>query len=145
MSKFNYKFASIQRIKNTIEKKTQRELSQLELLLTKKKNEIIDLKNEKQKRKEEKFGRKTLKVHELKFYESVEKDYNEKIEKCIKEFEEIIKKIELKKEELIEKSKETKMFDKLEVKHKNEFQIEQNKIEQIELDDIGTKNFVRKK
>ena len=49
----------------------------------------------------------------------------------------------MKQEELVEKSKETKMFEKLKIKHHGEFIKDQNKLEQIELDDIATKKFVR--
>ena len=50
---------------------------------------------------------------------------------------------ENKVKELIKKSKETKTFEKLEEKHRAEFFKSQDKLEQIELDEIAVKEFNR--
>src|SRR3989339_303597 len=139
MAKFNYKFAAVQRIKSTIEKKVQKELSTIDLEIEKTKKVINDLILEKKQRKEEVKSKKSLKVSELNFYESLEKNINAKIELVEREIKKLEKKRIMKQLELVEKSKETKMFEKLEVKHFNDFVKEQNKIEQIEMDDIATK------
>ena len=143
MAKFNYKFASVQRIKYAIEKKTQKELSEIDIAIAKEIKKIADLEEERKKMKEEVLSKKSIKVVELKFYENFEKNVNEKIETIELEIKRLQKKRKMKQEELVEKSKETKMFDKLEIKHYNEFIKEQNKLEQVELDDIATKKFVR--
>lgn len=143
MAKFNYKFAAVQRIKNTIEKKVQKELSTIDLEIEKTKKIINDLTLEKKQRKEEVKSKKSLKVSELNFYESLEKNINAKIELVEREIKKLEKKRIMKQLELVEKSKETKMFEKLEIKHYGDFVKEQNKIEQIEMDDIATKKFVR--
>ena len=143
MAKFNYKFASVQRIKYAIEKKTQKELSEIDIAIAKEIKKIADLEEERKKMKEEVLSKKSIKVVELKFYENFEKNVNEKIETIELEIKRLQKKRKMKQEELVEKSKETKMVDKLEIKHYNEFIKEQNKLEQVELDDIATKKFVR--
>ena len=143
MAKFNYKFASVQRIKYAIEKKTQKELSEIDIAIAKENKKIADLEDERKKMKEEILSKKNIKVVELKFYENFEKNVNEKIETIEQEIKRLHKKRKMKQEELVEKSKETKMFNKLEIKHYNEFIKEQNKLEQVELDDIATKKFVR--
>jgi len=79
MAKFNYKFAAVQRIKSTIEKKVQKELSTIDLEIEKTKKVINDLILEKKQRKEEVKSKKSLKVSELNFYESLEKNINAKI------------------------------------------------------------------
>lgn len=143
MAKFNYKFASVQRIKYAIEKKTQKELSEIDLAIARENKKIAELEVERKKMKEEILSKKNIKVVELKFYENFEKNFNEKKETIELEIKELQKKRKMKQEDLLEKSKETKMFDKLEIKHYSEFIKEQNKLEQIEMDDIATKKFVR--
>jgi len=97
----------------------------------------------KNQRKAEVKAKKSLKVSELNFYENLEKTINGKIESVEKEIKKLEKKRAVKQMELVEKSKETKMFEKLEMKHYADFLKEQNKLEQIEMDDIATKKFVR--
>ena len=143
MAKFNYKFASVHRIKTAIEKKVQKELSIIDLEIERANKKIIDLETEKKKRKDEVLAKKSMKVAELNFYDNFEKNINEKINAVRIEIVDWQKKRKLKQEELIEKAKETKMFEKLEIKHYSEFKKEQNKLEQIELDDIATKKFAR--
>ena len=142
MAKFNYKFASVQRIKNAIEKKVQKELSIIDLEIERANKRINDLETEKKRIKEEVLAKKSMKVAELNFYDNFEKNINVKISSLKKEIIDWQKKRKMKQEELIEKSKETKMFEKLEIKHYGEFIKEQNKLEQIELDDIATKKYV---
>ena len=145
MAKFKYKFESIKRIKETIEKKTQKELSVIDLEIDKVKERIVKLLEDKKNRREERLAKKTLKVSELKFYENFDKSIDEKIELEKIELQSLLIDREEKKNELLEKSKETKMFDKLKEKHYLDFMKEQNKQEQIEIDDIATKKFVRGK
>ncbi|MBU2492268.1 MAG: flagellar FliJ family protein [Bacteroidetes bacterium] len=143
MAKFNYKFASVQRIKNTIEKKVQKELSVIDLEIEKAKIKLSELEAEKKRRKEELKLKKSVKVAELNFYDNFEKNMIVKINSVEKEILNLETSRRIKQEELVEKSKETKMFEKLEIKHHGEFLKEQDKLEQIELDDIATKKFVR--
>lgn len=143
MAKFNYKFASVQRIKNTIEKKVQKELSVIDLEIEKAKIKLSELEAEKKRRKEELKLKKSVKVAELNFYDNFEKNMIVKINSVEKEIMNLETSRRIKQEELVEKSKETKMFEKLEIKHHGEFLKEQDKLEQIELDDIATKKFVR--
>lgn len=143
MAKFNYKFDSVRRIKHAIEKKAQKELSEINIEIERAKKKIFELELERKKMKEEVLSKKNVKIAELKFYENFEKNINEKKETIEFEISELEKRKKLKQEELVERAKETKMFDKLEIKHYNEFVKEQNKLEQIELDDIATKKFVR--
>lgn len=143
MAKFNYKFESVKNVKIALEKKTQKELTLIEMEMVKREDEIKELVEEKTSHKKEMMSRKTMKVAELKFYADFEKVIDEKIEAKKSE----IKKLEVERnkkfEELTEKTRETKMFEKLEEKHKLEFKREQDKLEQIEIDDIATKKFIR--
>ncbi len=145
MGKFKYKFENIHRIKKTLEKKVQREISEIELEIDKRKSDIKTLLAEKHNKQAELKKRKTLKVSELQFHEQFFNNIDAKVLELSQEIEKLNEIREQKMEELIEKSKETKMFEKLEEKHFEKFQKEENKLEQLEMDDIATKKFVRSK
>jgi flagellar FliJ protein len=139
MAKFNYKFETIKKVKQIVEKKVQKEISVIELEIEKRKVEIKELEAEKIKTLEELRSKKSLKISELQFANNFEKLMDEKIEAIKNEILGLEKTKQKKLEELTQKSKETKMFEKLEEKHLQQFIIEQNKLEQIEIDDIATK------
>ncbi len=139
MAKFSYKYENIKRIKKIFEKEIQRQISELNIKiqrLNEYKEELIrEKENEKRKILEKSF----VENKELHFYSKFEKYINEKLEYV----EEKIKTLENEKkekiEELVQKSKETKIFEKLEEHHKNEFETEQNRLEQIRMDEIALK------
>ncbi len=143
MSKFQYKFETIKKVKQIVEKKVQKEIAVIELEIDKKKNSIEALLLEKQNTLAEYNKRTSLKISEIQFVSNFEKYIESKIE----EIKEEINKLEIVKNqktiELTQKSKETKMFEKLEEKHFNEYNIDLNKTEQKEIDDIANKKFSR--
>lgn len=143
MSKFHYKFETIKKVKQIVEKKVQKEIAVIELEIDKKKTSIEALLLEKQNTLSEYSKRTSLKIAEIQFVNNFEKYIESKIE----EIKEEINKLELvrqqKTAELTQKSKETKMFEKLEEKHFNEYNIDMNKAEQKEIDDIANKKFSR--
>jgi flagellar FliJ protein len=99
--------------------------------------EIKDLVEEK---KIELKNKNSLKVSELQFHEQFFLTIDKKVELINDDIVKLKKDKEIKMNELVEKSKETKMFEKLEEKHFEIFQKEENKLEQVEMDDIATKN-----
>lgn len=141
MSKFNYKFDTIKRVKQIIEKKVQKEIAVIELEIEKRTKEINDLINEKNITINEYKSKKSLKISEIQFVNGFEKLMDEKIDNIKLEIKKLEEVKAQKIEELNQKSKETKMFEKLEEKHLQEFINEQNRLEQIEIDDIATKKF----
>ncbi|MGD8777607.1 MAG: flagellar export protein FliJ [Ignavibacteria bacterium] len=145
MAKFKYKFENIHRIKKTIEKKVQREVAEIELEIDRRLAEVKNLLAEKQEKKIELKNKKSLKVSELQFHEQFFLTIDKKVELINDDIVKLKKDKEIKMNELVEKSKETKMFEKLEEKHFEIFQKEENKLEQVEMDDIATKKFVRSK
>ncbi len=143
MAKFNYKFETIKKVKQIVEKKAQKELSIIELEIEKRKKQINALITEKNETLTIYKSKRSLKVSEIQFVNNFEKVIEEQIaaiEQDIKNLEIVRKK---KTEELTQKSKETKMFEKLEEKHLHEYTLEENKLEQKEIDDIATKKFTR--
>ena len=143
MAKFKYKFKSIKEIKERLEKKTQKELSIIDLEIAKNKEKITELNKLVKKGKIKMLNQDSIKVSELHFYSKYESYLLSQIELLQKHIQE--KKIERqnKLNELVQKSKETKTFEKLEEKHFTEFVKEQDKIEQNELDEIAVQKFIK--
>ncbi len=139
MAKFNYKFDTIKKVKQIVEKKVQKEVAVIELEIEKRRNEIKELELEKLKTVGELKNRKSLKISEIQFVNNFEKLIEEKISNIKNEILGLEKSRQKKMEELTQKAKETKMFEKLEEQHLKQFIIEQNRLEQIEIDDIATK------
>lgn len=143
MAKFNYKFESVKHVKKALEKKVQKEVTLLEMQIKTKEEEIVENVKEKAGYKEKMMAKKSMKVSELRFLADFEKVIDDKTETLKSEILVLEKERVIKHEELIQKSKETKMFEKLEEKHKLEHRKIESKIEQIEIDDIATKKYIR--
>ena len=145
MAKFKYKFEAIKKIKERMEKKVQKEVAIIELEIEKKETEIRELNKQIRNEKTKVLNRKSMKGSELHFYSMYENFLINRIDEIKAEL--IIKKEERSKKikELEEKIKETKIFEKLKEKHLQEFIIEQDKLEQLELDEIAVKEFIKGK
>jgi len=140
MTAFNFKFKSVQNVKKNLEKKAQRELAFIE-------NQIESLKSSKEETlqdlKDHRLGSKqTVKLSEIKFL----KGYALCLEEKITRFDKSIREMETKKEkkisELLQKSKEHKIFDKIEEKHLQRFNFDLNKTEMKKVDEIAVRKFV---
>jgi flagellar export protein FliJ len=142
MAKFKYKFESIKKVKESLEKKAQKEVAVIDLEIEKLKQSYIDVEKEGLDglRKNES---KNVSVAELKF----EINYKKVIQNRLIEIQKNILKMEKLREkkiaELIQKSKEHKMFDALEETHLEIFMHEQNKNEMLFIDEIATQKFNR--
>lgn len=143
MSKFKYKFETVKKIKETLEKKTQKELSIIELEVSKINEEIKNLFLTKKLNKAKLTNNGTVKVNMLHYLQNYELFIDGKIESLQRRVIELLKEKEKKITELAQRTKETKMFEKLKEKHFADYLNEQKKIEQIEIDEIATKKFVR--
>lgn len=143
MAKFKYKFETIKKIKETMEKKTQKELSLIELEITKTNEAIKNLLVSKKLHKAKLTTNGTVKVNMLHCLQNYELLIDKKIETLQKHITELNKSKEKKIAELAQRTKEAKMFEKLKEKHYLDFLNEQKKNEQIEIDEIAAKKFVR--
>ncbi len=144
MAKFNYRYESIKNVKKNLEKKSQKELADLDLKIDKVKKDIKDLEEKKNQIKINEKGKKTIKVSEAHTKIHYENYLNELIKAHQKIEDELNQERIIKLEELVTKSKEHKIFKKLEEKTKEEFFYTQNKSQQHQLDDISIQKFVRK-
>lgn len=143
MAKFKYKFNTIKEVKRKFEKKAQRELAVIDYEISKKEQYVNELTKLLKSNKEQKIAEKTKKSDELHFYEKYEGYLYEQIKLSKNYIAEKFKQREIKLKELVEKSKETKTFEKLEEKHLSEFLRTQDKLEQKEMDEFAAKEFTR--
>ncbi|MCB0743052.1 MAG: flagellar FliJ family protein [Ignavibacteriales bacterium] len=143
MTKFKYKFEAIKNIKERFEKIVQKEIAIINLDIDNLKTEIERLNNERKGTRLKKLTNSSVKISDLQFY-SKHENYLESQMKILRKMVEK-KNIEKAKklEELIKRSKETKTFEKLKEKHKDEHTKTQEKIEQLEMDEIAVKEFNR--
>lgn len=145
MAKFKYKFDTIKGIKQRLEKKTQKELAVIDLDIANNNKKIFDLAILLKEQKKKKLEKKSKTIKEYHFdekYESYLVDQMELIRKYVAD-----KKIERNKKlkELVKKTKETKIFQKLEEKHFTDFVKTQEKLEQKEMDEFAVKEFLKEK
>lgn len=145
MAKFKYKFESIKQIKKRYEKKVQKEVAVIGLEIKKREQQINELYEKSKNEKERILKKGSRKASELHFFSMYDNYLINEVGRIKQEIE--IKKIEKEKKliELTEKTKETKIFEKLEEKHFEEFTLEQNKKEQLELDEIAVTKFIKGK
>ncbi len=144
MSKFKYKFEGIQKVKVAFEKKAQKELSLIDLEISKRNEEIKCSIEDKRKQKAEVLNKKKLPASELIFADKYEKVLDSKIEKLKNEIEHLNNMRNKKLTELAQKSKESRIFEKLKEKHKSSFRYEEMKRELKEIDDVASKKFMTK-
>ncbi len=143
MGRFTFKFENIKSIKESLEKKIEKELALIDLEINKKETEIKEIFELKLNRKRDLLKNKKIKGSELHFHSTYDKTLDSRIEEFRQQLEQLKKKREEKLEELTEKSKEVKMFELLKEKHKIDFMKEERRFEQKEFDDIATKRFAR--
>lgn len=143
MAKFKYQFESILRIKETLEKKIQKEISLIDLEIDNLNKVLQDMLEERNVTKKNVGARRNIKASELQFYNEVEILMDAQMKKISGEINRLEEKKKVKVEELIAKSKEHKIFETLEGKHLEDFVFDQNQIEQKEIDEIAMKKFAR--
>lgn len=145
MAKFNYKFKTIKKVKEQIEKKHQKELAICDLEIKRIENYLIELKDSIINEKARLLINNQIKISDAHFFSKYENFVNGKLKAAEKELsakkKERIKKMKI----LVEMSKETKILEKLEEKHKVEFFKEQERLEQIDLDEIAVTSFNKDK
>ena len=144
MSNFKFKFESVRKVKETFEKKAQKELAQIDLFITKHQalkqkliDEINDLRNSAYKKK--------MNVAELKFIGGYDTVLRRQIDMQNEVIIQLEKKREKKIEEVVVKTKEKKMLNQLEETHKENFNRETNALELKFFDEVAVQNFNKAK
>jgi len=141
MTKFNYKFDTIRRIKETLEKKAQKEIAEIDLSIEKWKAElqIVSLEEKEQRQK---FS-SNIKIAELKERNAYLVTLKKKIENIQLQINSLRLQREKKVQELIQKSKEHKIFDSLEEVYRDQFNEEEKRLEMVQVNETATQRFVR--
>jgi flagellar export protein FliJ len=142
MSKFNFKYDSIKKVKDILEKKVQKEIAFIDMEIDKNiyEREKLILEAE-----ENIKNRKSNRVSELKAIENFKRSIEKKIEIIEKQIVALEKQKEEKMKELIEKSKENKIFQTLEEAHLEDFKHEENLKDEGKINEIATQKFIRNK
>ena len=143
MAKFKFKYDPIKRVKEQLEKKVQKEIAELNDRIESNKTKIYSIENELNLKKL-KF-KKGAKVSELQFQKNYETYMQGLIESIKRKINELVKQKNTKLLELLDKTKEKKMFVKLEEKHLEKFNKEENKLEATRIDEVASQSFTRGK
>lgn len=142
MGKFTYKFNSIKKVKEALEKKAQKEVASIDLLIEENENNIEKIK---QTIVNNKAVLNNIKISARVLQEN--KNYEKALLDNIIEIEKIIEKLKNKRveklNELIKKSKDAKIFNTLEDIHKENFNNEEKRLEMLVLDEIASQKFSR--
>ncbi len=141
MSKFVYKFEAVRNVKEKLEKKVQKELSLIELQIDNCKKDFEALVEEEMQNKSS--AKKRTKVSEINFNKGYELYMEKRKKMVLQKINELNKQKEKKLSELIQKSKEHRIFNSLEEKHKEQFHQEENKTDLGKTDEIAIQRFVR--
>lgn len=144
MPNFKFKFESVRKVKETFEKKAQKELAQIDLFITKHQqlrqtllDEINELRNS--------TYRKKMNISELQFIGGYDNVLRQQIDMQTEVIIQLEKKREKKIEEVVVKTKEKKMLNQLEETHKENFNKEVNTVELKFFDEIAVQNFNKAK
>lgn len=144
MSKFRFKFESVKKVKEAFEKKAQKELAQIDLIITKHQelrqkleDEINDLRNSAYK--------KRMNIAELQFIGGYDNVLRKQIEMQTEVISQLKKKRDKKIEEVVVKTKERKVMNQLEETYKENFYKDINLSEMKNFDEIAVQNFNKAK
>ena len=142
MSNFKFIFEPVKKVKEALEKKTQKEIALLNLEINKNNEEIGNFEEEKRKNKLNDMI--TMTAGDLFSNRSYQKQLDKKIEEKLKDIDDLNVKKEKKTTELVLRAKEKKIFTTLEEIHKDNFIQEENKIDNKIVNEIAVQKFARK-
>jgi len=144
MAKFNFKFKSVKKVKEALEKKAQKELALIDLYIDQNMQQKIKLLEEINSLRRSVYDKK-ISVSELRFLAQYKNFLHNKVD----EKDTAIKTLQVKKdekvEEVIQKTKEKKMLLKLEENHFDEFNTNENRNELKNYNDLAVQKFARTK
>lgn len=142
MQKYKFQFESIKRIKEVLEKKAQKEVAEIEFEIDRLQREYKKLEDEKNK-----FlinDKNSYKASELQFRHDYCDLMDKKLLIAMQHIEEMFLIRDSKLQDLIQKSKEHKIFNTLDDNQKERFLLDQNKLESLDIDEIAISKFIRK-
>lgn len=144
MAKFQFKFNTLKKYKENLEKITQKEIAEIDLEIRKVKLEIKSNIQQKNDVKEEILSRTKIRGSDLKYLEDFSNFIDASVKKLKNDLLKLSDKRKKKVEELVQRTKEKKIVDRIEEIHKEDFNIEQNRLEQIQIDELASIRYTRK-
>ncbi|MBZ0199161.1 MAG: hypothetical protein K8H86_04785 [Ignavibacteriaceae bacterium] len=142
MSKFTYKFESIIKVKESLEKKAQKDVAEIDLLIEKQKEEYEKIVEE-GKNSQHDFSYKKVHASELQFIKAYEADIKEQLCLIMQKIEQLEIKKDEKMIELIERTKEHKIFEILKDNHREQFRVDENKVDMDSINEMATQKYIR--
>ncbi len=142
MAKFVYKFEAIKKVKETLEKKVQKEVAVIEIQIDKLMFEYDKLTNEVIASRNAPVHKNVL-AGELKFKKGYEFCLEKERTSILNQINKLKEKRKIKMSELIQKSKEHTIFETLEDNYSENFRNEQNHLDMQVIDELATQKFVR--
>ncbi len=140
MSKFTFKYDSIKKVKELLEKKVQKEMALIELEIDR---NIFECEKLVQEIEDTIKIPKSNRISELKAVENYKKTLEKKIEIIQRHIEALKLQKEKKLKELAERSKENKIFQTLEETYLENFKYEENLKDENKINEIATQKFIR--
>ncbi len=144
MAKFIYKFEAIKHVKESLEKKAQKEVALIQLEIDKLQKEHDKLLNEETLSRKNLLPKEML-VADIKFKKNYEMFLYKKRMAIIEDINKLKAEKEKKLSELLQKSKEHKIFDTLEETMHENFNQQEKQKEKIFIDELASQKFVRQK
>jgi len=142
MSKFNYRFESIKKIKDSLEKKAAKELAEIDAFIERQRQEYNQVVERGNNTKRD-ISHEKLSSFELKFIKGYEEDLKQQLLLIKLKINQLELKKDEKMTELVQKSKENKMFGTLKENHLEIFQLNENKIEMDSINEMATQKYIR--
>lgn len=143
MSKFIYKFEPVIRVKEVFEKKISKEIALIEKEIEQtiiKKNNIIG----NMKELHLKINSGHIKVAEYKSSYAHLRNMEKEVNNLEKKIIELKQRKEVKLEELLQRKKEKKVFEKLKEIKLEEYSIDNNREDMVQLNEVAINNFIRR-
>ncbi len=142
MAKFVYKFETIKKVKETLEKKVQKEVAVIEIQIDKMMAEYDMLTNEVMAARNKSLD-KSITAGELKIKKGYEYFLEKQRVSILDQINKLKERKKIKMEELLQKSKEHTIFETLEDNYEEDFRNEQNRLEMRFADELASQKFVR--
>ena len=142
MNNFKFKFEPIKKVKEALEKITQKEIAVINQEINNKNDEINNIVE--RKRKNKLIDIVTISVGDLMFNRDYQKQLDNEIDDNLKMIADLNIKKNKKTDELVARAKEKKIFTTLEEMHKDIFIQEENSADIKVINEIAIQKFVRK-
>lgn len=139
MDKFKFKFQAVKKVKEIFEKKVEEEISRINQQIIEHRDQMSKVSDER-KRLKETMVKQLRKVVDYQSMKSYDVQLEKEIAFILKKINLLIKKREEKQNELLERKKEVKAFEKLKENAYENYLIEDRKDELKVLNEVAVRN-----